>query len=49
VKQVKKLLDNPFLSAVIIFVSEPFPVGLAMTLISAAILRKRRRAVEVPV
>ena len=49
VKEVKKLLDNPFLSAVIIFVSEPFPVGLAMTLISAAILRKRRRAVEVPV
>lgn len=49
VKQVKKLLDNPFLSAVIIFISEPLPVGLAMTLISAAILRKRRQAVEVPV
>jgi hypothetical protein len=48
-KQMKALFDNKFLSALIIFVSEPLPVGLAMTLISAAILRKRRRAVEVPV
>lgn len=48
-KQMKALLDNKFLSAIIIFVAEPLPVGIAMTLISAAILRKRRRAVEVPV
>lgn len=48
-KQMKALFDNKFLSAVIIFVAEPLPVGVAMTLISAAILRKRRQAVEVPV
>ena len=33
----------------VIFISEPLPVGLVMTLISAAILRKRRKQVEVPV
>ena len=48
-KQMKAMLDNPWLSAAIIFISEPLPVGLVMTLISAAILRKRRRQVEVPV
>ena len=48
-KQMKAMLDNPWLSAPIIFVSEPLPVGLVMTLISAAILRKRRRQAEVPV
>lgn len=49
VKQMKTLLDNPLLAPAIIFISEPLPVGLVMTLISAAILRKRRRQVEVPV
>lgn len=48
-KQMKVMLDNPWLSAAIIFISEPLPVGLVMTLISAAILRKRRRKAEVPV
>lgn len=48
-KQMKAMLDNPWLSAAVIFISEPLPVGLAMTLISAAILRKRRREAEVPV
>ena len=48
-KQMKAMLDNPWLSAAIIFISEPLPVGLVMTLISAAILRKRRREAEVPV
>ena len=48
-KQMKVLLDNPLLSAAVIFISEPLPVGLVMTLISAAILRKRRRVAEVPV
>jgi hypothetical protein len=48
-KQMKTLLDNPWLSAAVIFISEPLPVGLVMTLISAAILRKRRKQVEVPV
>ena len=49
VKQMKALLDNPLLAMPMIFISEPLPVGLVMTLISAAILRKRRRKVEVPV
>jgi amino acid transporter len=48
-KQMKALLDNPWLSAAVIFIGEPLPVGVVMTLISAAILRKRRREVEVPV
>lgn len=49
VKQTVALLDNKVLGPIIIFIAEPLPVGLAMSLISAAILRKRRRAVEVPV
>ena len=49
VKQMKTLLDNPLLAPAVIFISEPLPVGLVMTLISAAILRKRRKQVEVPV
>jgi hypothetical protein len=48
-KQMQAMLDNPWLSAPVIFISEPLPVGLVMTLISAAILRKRRRVAEVPV
>jgi amino acid transporter len=49
VKQMKALLDNPLSASALIFISEPLPVGLIMTLISAAILRKRRKQVEVPV
>lgn len=49
VKQMKALLDNPWLASLLIFISEPLPVGLVMTLVSAAILRKRRKQVEVPV
>lgn len=49
IKQMKALLDNPLLGPAVIFISEPLPVGLVMTLISAAILRKRRKQVEVPV
>ena len=48
-KQMLALMDNPLLGSLVVFIAEPLPVGLAMTLISAAILRKRRRAVEVPV
>lgn len=40
-RSMKSLLDNPFLNAAVAFL-EPLPVGLLMTLISAAILRKRR-------
>lgn len=42
-KEMKALLDNPWLSAAVIFISEPLPVGLVMTLISALLLRKRRK------
>ena len=49
VKQMKALLNNPLLGPLVIFLAEPLPVGLVMTLISAAILRKRRKQVEVPV
>ena len=33
--------DNPFINAAITF-TEPFPMGLIVTLISAAILRKKK-------
>jgi hypothetical protein len=42
-KEMKALLDNPWLSAAVVFISEPLPVGLVMTLISCLILRKRRK------
>jgi hypothetical protein len=38
-----KYLDNPFINAVMSFI-EPFPVGLIITLVSAAILRKKTKA-----
>jgi len=38
--RIKELLQNPFYNAALTFV-EPFPVGLAITLLSAAILRKK--------
>ena len=34
------MLDNPLINARLTFI-EPFPVGLAITLISAAILRRK--------
>lgn len=37
-----KYLDNPFINAAITF-TEPFPVGLIITLVSALILRRRQR------
>ncbi|MEA2238993.1 MAG: hypothetical protein QOC81_3717 [Thermoanaerobaculia bacterium] len=39
--QMKAVLDNPLMNAAMTFI-EPFPVGLIVTLVSAAILRKRR-------
>jgi Protein of unknown function (DUF4199) len=39
-KTLKTQLDNPFINAAMTF-TEPFPVGLIVTLISAAILRKK--------
>ena len=40
-KQLKQMLDNPFLNAAMSFI-EPLPVGLIITLISSLILRRRR-------
>ena len=42
-EKMKTMLDNPLLNAAMTFI-EPFPVGLIMTLVSAAILRKRTAA-----
>jgi uncharacterized membrane protein (UPF0136 family) len=39
-QKMKAMLDNPLLNAAMTFI-EPFPVGLIMTLVSAAILRRR--------
>lgn len=39
-KNLRTWLDNPFLNAALAFI-EPFPIGLIITLISAAILRKK--------
>src|ERR1700752_1743869 len=49
VKKMQALLNTPLLASTVIFIAEPLPVGIGMTLISAAILRKRRKQVEVPV
>jgi len=42
-KSFKAMYQNPFINAAMTFV-EPFPVGLLVTLISAAFLRKKRIA-----
>jgi hypothetical protein len=42
-REIKVLLDKPLLSGAVIFISEPLPVGLVMTLVSALLLRKRRK------
>jgi hypothetical protein len=39
-KSFKAMYDNPFLNAAITF-TEPFPIGLIVTLISSAVLRKK--------
>jgi hypothetical protein len=41
----RQLYENPLYNAALTFL-EPFPVGLLMTLISAAILRKKPRRLE---
>jgi hypothetical protein len=42
-KKYKELYDNPFFNAAMTFI-EPFPIGLVITLISAAVLRKREQS-----
>jgi hypothetical protein len=42
-KSLKAMYDNPIINAAITF-TEPFPIGLIVTLISAAILRKKTGA-----
>jgi hypothetical protein len=41
--QMKAYLENPLINVAFTFI-EPFPVGLVVTLVSAAILRRRRPA-----
>jgi hypothetical protein len=41
-KNMKAMLDNPLINAAFAFI-EPLPVGLIITLVSAAILRKKPR------
>ena len=40
IQRYKEMEDNPLLNAAMTFI-EPFPIGLAITLISAAVLRKK--------
>jgi hypothetical protein len=47
VKKYKEIEDNPLLNAVMTFI-EPFPIGLAITLISAAVLRKKMQSQPAP-
>ena len=42
-KKFKEMYDNPFFNAAITF-TEPFPIGLIITLISALVLRKTPKA-----
>src|SRR5713226_6264026 len=39
-KRFKVMLNNPFINAALTF-TEPFPIGLIITLISSAVLRKK--------
>ena len=44
IQRFKELYENPFFNSLFTFI-EPFPVGLIITLISAAILRRKRKSV----
>ena len=41
-EEAKQMLRNPFINAAVTF-TEPFPVGLIMTLISSAMLKKQEK------
>jgi len=47
VKKYKEMYANPFLNAAMTFI-EPFPVGLLITLISSAILRRKAQHAPMP-
>ena len=47
VKKYKELYDNPFLNAAMTFI-EPFPIGLVITLISAAVLKRKVQPAQSP-
>jgi len=47
VKKYKEMYANPLINGAMTFI-EPFPVGLVITLISAAILRKKRQPQTAP-
>jgi hypothetical protein len=40
IRKYKEMEDNPLLNAAMTFI-EPFPIGLAITLVSAAVLRRK--------
>jgi len=42
-KNMTAVSKNPVLGGLMVFISEPFPVGLLVTFISALILRKKQR------
>ncbi len=46
-RKYKEMYDNPLINAAMTFI-EPFPVGLLITLISAAVLRRKARAERAP-
>ena len=46
-KKFKELYENPLFNAAMTFI-EPFPVGLLITLISAAVLRKKPQSQPAP-
>jgi hypothetical protein len=47
VRKYKEMYDNPLLNAAMTFL-EPFPIGLVITLISAAVLRRKPRSQPAP-
>jgi hypothetical protein len=46
-KKFKEQYENPLFNSLITFI-EPFPIGLAITLISAAVLRKKAQSQPAP-
>jgi hypothetical protein len=47
VKKYKDMYDNPLLNAAMTFL-EPFPIGLVITLVSAAVLRRKPESQPAP-